>query len=73
MVVTPVKGTFMRADGLDEGARVVGGTRLGTVRTNRDEHEIVAPADGVLAEWLRHDGDIVGAGLPLVRLSDGDE
>jgi hypothetical protein len=27
----------------------------------------------VLAEWLRHDGDIVPAGLPVVRLADGSE
>jgi [acyl-carrier-protein] S-malonyltransferase len=73
VVVTPVKGIFTRADGVDEGAPVAAGTRLGVVRTNRDEHVVVAPAAGVLAEWLRHDGDIVGAGLPLARLSDGAE
>ena len=27
--------------------------RLGTIRTNREEHEIVAPQAGVLTEWLR--------------------
>jgi [acyl-carrier-protein] S-malonyltransferase len=27
----------------------------------------------VLAEWLKHDGDIVGAGLPVARLSTGTE
>jgi [acyl-carrier-protein] S-malonyltransferase len=73
MVVTPVKGVFTPAAELAEGAAVSAGTPLGTVRTNRDEHHIVAPADGILAEWLRHDGDIVGAGLPLVRLVDGSE
>ena len=72
MVVTPIKGVFTRTEGVEEGQRVSAGARLGVVRTNRDEHEIVAPSAGVLDEWLRHDGDIVGAGLPLVRLSDGE-
>jgi [acyl-carrier-protein] S-malonyltransferase len=68
VVVTPAKGVFTRADGVDEGSGVARGTRLGTIATNRDEHEIVAPAAGVLAEWLRHDGDIVAAGLPIARI-----
>jgi [acyl-carrier-protein] S-malonyltransferase len=73
VVVTSVKGIFTRADGLDEGAQVAPGQSLGTVRTNREEHRIVAPNEGILAEWLRHDGDIVAAGLPVVRLSNGSE
>jgi [acyl-carrier-protein] S-malonyltransferase len=71
MVVTPVKGVFTRAEGLDEGSPVRAGQPLGVVRTNRDEHAVTAPIDGVLDEWLRHDNDIVGAGLPLARVSDG--
>jgi [acyl-carrier-protein] S-malonyltransferase len=73
VVVTPVKGVFTRAEGLDEGTEVGRGTRLGTVRTNRDEHAVVAPQAGVLDEWLRQDGDIVAAGLPLARLSSGTD
>jgi biotin carboxyl carrier protein len=34
---------------------------------------IVAPETGILTEWLRSDGDIVAAGLPVVRLHDGSE
>jgi [acyl-carrier-protein] S-malonyltransferase len=68
VVVTPAKGVFTRATGMDEGTDVARGTRLGTIATNRDEHEIVAPSAGVLAEWLRHDGDIVPAGLPVARI-----
>jgi len=68
MLVAPVKGVFTRAEGVDEGAVVTAGTVLGVVRTNRDEHAIVTAHAGVLTEWLRHDGDIVGAGLPVVRL-----
>ncbi len=73
VVVTPAKGVFTRAEGLDEGAVIGRGTRLGTVRTNRDEHVIVAPDAGLLLEWLRHNGDIVAAGLPVARLHTGSE
>jgi [acyl-carrier-protein] S-malonyltransferase len=73
VVVTPAKGIFTRAEGLTEGQPVGRGARLGTVRTNREEHAIVAPSAGILTEWLRHDGDIVAAGLPVVRLHDGSE
>jgi [acyl-carrier-protein] S-malonyltransferase len=73
VVVTPAKGVFTRAEGVDEGRELVQGTRLGTVRTNRDEHAIVASQAGVLAEWLRDDGDIVAAGLPVVRIHNGSE
>lgn len=71
VVVTPAKGVFTRAAGIDEGGDVARGTRLGTIATNRDEHEIVAPEAGVLAEWLRSDGDIVAAGLPIARIHNG--
>jgi [acyl-carrier-protein] S-malonyltransferase len=73
VVNTPTKGIFTRTQGLGEGVPIVAGTRIGTIRTNRDEFAVVAPASGNLAEWLRHDGDIVGAGLPVARLSTGTE
>jgi [acyl-carrier-protein] S-malonyltransferase len=69
VVTTPTQGIFTRTQGLDEGGSIVGGARVGTIRTNRDEFAVVAPASGVLAEWLRHDGDVVGAGLPVARVS----
>jgi [acyl-carrier-protein] S-malonyltransferase len=68
VVVTPAKGVFTRAGGIAEGGDVARGTRLGTIATNREQHEIIAPAAGVLAEWLREDGDIVPAGLPVARI-----
>jgi len=73
VVITPTKGIFTRTQGLDEGEAIVGGFRIGTIRTNRDEFAVVAPASGVLAEWLKWDGDIVGAGLPVARLSTAAE
>jgi [acyl-carrier-protein] S-malonyltransferase len=73
VVITPNKGIFTRTQGLDEGDPIVAGSRIGTIRTNRDEFAIVAPTSGLLAEWLKHDGDIVGPGLPVARLSTGSE
>jgi len=70
VVVAPAKGVFARTEGMHEGEHVGAGSRLGTVRTNRDEHAVIASAPGELVEWLRSDGDIVGAGLPIARLHD---
>jgi [acyl-carrier-protein] S-malonyltransferase len=72
VVIAPAKGIFTRAD-LAEGAQVARGTPLGIVRTNRDEHPVFAGGSGYLVEWLRHDGDIVAAGLPVARLHSGSE
>ena len=78
MAITPAKGIFTRAEGVDEGTPVKAGMRLGTIATNRDKHAILAPAAGpggdlVLAEWLRQDGDIVAAGLPVARIAAASE
>jgi [acyl-carrier-protein] S-malonyltransferase len=73
IVSTPAKGVFTRASGLSEGADLARGARLGSVRTNRDEHVIVAPHAGILTEWLRHDDDIVAAGLPVARMHSETE
>jgi [acyl-carrier-protein] S-malonyltransferase len=72
VVVSPAKGVFTRAAELTEGHPVRVGMQIGIVRTNRDEHEVVAAGAGVLAEWLREDGDIVPAGLPIARLDAGE-
>ena len=78
VAVTPAKGIFTRAAGVDEGTAVKAGMRLGTIATNRDEHPVLAPASGprgelILAEWLKHDGDIVAAGLPVARITSASE
>jgi [acyl-carrier-protein] S-malonyltransferase len=73
VVAAPVKGVFTRTEALLEGQNVTRGTVVGIIRTNRDEHPVVAATAGVLAEWLRHDGDIVGAGLPVARIHNGSE
>jgi [acyl-carrier-protein] S-malonyltransferase len=73
VVVSPTKGTFHPRADVAEGDEVAAGTQLGVIATNRDEHPVVTGASGVLAEWLRHEGDIVGAGLPIARLNYGSE
>lgn len=73
VVVSPAKGVFTRDAALSEGQPVARGARIGTVRTNRDEHAVVSGSAGVLTEWLRENGDIVPAGLPIARLSDTAE
>ena len=67
VVVSPVRGSVSPAD-VAEGSRLPAGTPLGVVRTRRDEVHVSAGYDGVLAEWLVHEGDLVDAGDPLARL-----
>jgi len=73
LVVTSHKGIFTRNDALAEGVPIPSGTQIGTIRTNRDEFPVVTTTSGVLVEWLRQDGDIVAAGLPVARLAHGSE
>ena len=67
VVVSPVRGSVSPAE-VAEGSRLPAGTPLGVVRTRRDEVHVSAAYDGVLAEWLVHEGDLVDAGDPLARL-----
>ena len=68
-IVASAQGIFTRAQGLAEGGSVLAGARIGTVRTNTDDVAVVAPASGTLTSWLRHDGDVLGAGLPVATLA----
>jgi [acyl-carrier-protein] S-malonyltransferase len=67
VVVSPARGTVSPAE-IAEGSHVPAGTPLGRVRSRREEVNVSAGYDGVLAEWLVHDGDLVDAGDPLARL-----
>jgi malonyl CoA-acyl carrier protein transacylase len=67
VVVSPVRGTVSPAD-VAEGTRLPAGTPLGSIRSRREEVNVSAAYDGVLAEWLVHEGDLVDAGDPLARL-----
>jgi [acyl-carrier-protein] S-malonyltransferase len=53
---------------IPEGTRLEAGTPLGCIRGRREEVNVSAGYDGVLAEWLVHEGDLVDAGDPLARL-----
>jgi [acyl-carrier-protein] S-malonyltransferase len=67
VVVSPVRGTVSPAE-IAEGTRLPAGTPLGCIRSRREEVNLSAGYDGVLAEWLVHDGDLVDAGDPIARL-----
>jgi [acyl-carrier-protein] S-malonyltransferase len=67
VVVSPARGTVSPAD-IAEGTHLPAGTALGCVRGRREEVHVSAGYDGVLAEWLVHEGDLVDAGDPLARL-----
>jgi [acyl-carrier-protein] S-malonyltransferase len=67
VVVAPVRGTVSPAQ-VAEGTRLAAGTPLGRVRSRRAQVDVSAGYDGVLAEWLVQEGDLVDAGDPLARL-----
>jgi malonyl CoA-acyl carrier protein transacylase len=67
VVVSPARGTISPAE-VAEGSSVPAGSPLGRIRSRREEVNVSAAYDGVLAEWLVHDGDLVDAGDPIARL-----
>ncbi len=67
MVVSPARGTVVPVE-IADGTRLPAGTPLATIRSRREEVHVSAGYDGVLAEWLVHEGDLVDAGDPLARL-----
>jgi [acyl-carrier-protein] S-malonyltransferase len=67
VVVSPARGTVSPAD-VAEGTHLSAGTPLATVHGRREEVNVSAGYDGVLAEWLVAEGDRVDAGDPLARL-----
>jgi acyl transferase domain-containing protein len=67
VVVSPVRGTVSPAE-VAEGTRLPAGSPLGCIRSRREEVNVSAGYDGVLAEWLVHEGDLVDAGDPIARL-----
>ena len=67
VVVSPVRGTVSPAE-VAEGSHLPAGSPLGSVRSRREEVNVSAAYDGVLAEWLVHEGDLVDAGDPIARL-----
>jgi [acyl-carrier-protein] S-malonyltransferase len=67
LVVAPARGTVSPV-ALAEGSRLPAGRPLGSIRSRRAEVHVSAGYDGVLAEWLVHEGDLVDTGDPIARL-----
>jgi [acyl-carrier-protein] S-malonyltransferase len=67
LLVAPTKGTFVREAG-GEGDTLAPASKVGVVRSTRDETAVTAPHGGTIVEWLVEDGDLVSPGQPLVRL-----
>ncbi len=67
VVVSPARGTISPAD-VAEGTHLPAGSKLATVTGRRETVDVAAGYDGVLAEWLVAEGDLVHAGDPLARL-----
>ena len=67
LAVAPVAGTF-RPREVGTGDQLAAGDIVGTVESNRSKATIEAVHDGVLLEWLAHDGDPVAPGQPVARL-----
>jgi [acyl-carrier-protein] S-malonyltransferase len=68
LVVAPYKGIIEFNVGEEPGTELESNTRVATIRTLRDEYEVVAPHGGTIVEWLVTDGDPVNPGQPLLRL-----
>jgi [acyl-carrier-protein] S-malonyltransferase len=68
MLVSPAKGTFVKAVAYSVGDSLPEESSIGSVQTLRDETIVTAPYGGTVVEWLVEDGDLVGPGQPLIRL-----
>lgn len=68
LLVSPGKGEFHAAEGIEVGTRLAAGTPIGTVANLRDSIEVAMTHPGTVTEWLVEDGDPVAPGQPIVRL-----
>lgn len=73
MLVSPIKGEFAKASGIETGQVITAGTVIGTAANLRDSVEVRATHDGTVTEWLVEDGDPVAPGQPLIRLYPATE
>jgi [acyl-carrier-protein] S-malonyltransferase len=67
VLVAPAAGTFQSGPAV-VGSSLAPGAPVGSVRSRRDDHQVVAPHGGTVVEWLAEDGDPVSPGQPLIRL-----
>jgi acetyl-CoA carboxylase biotin carboxyl carrier protein len=68
IATSPAVGVFRPSKDLRTGAKVRAGDRIGAVDMLGVTQEVVATADGVVAELLAEDGDGVEYGQPLVAI-----
>ena len=68
LVVSPSKGQFRKAEGVDVASVLAAGAPIGTVSTLRDSTTVPSTGGGTVTEWLVEDGDPVAPGQPLLRL-----
>lgn len=68
LVVAPYKGIIEFNVSEEPGTVLTNNSKVATIRTLRDEYEVVAPHGGSIVEWLVTDGDPVNPGQPLLRL-----
>lgn len=73
MLVSPIKGEFAKASGIETGQVLPAGTVIGTAANRRDAVEVRTTHDGTVTEWLVEDGDPVAPGQPLIRLYPATE
>jgi [acyl-carrier-protein] S-malonyltransferase len=66
MMVAPARGTVSPAHHA-QGSLLPARSPLGSIRGRREEINVSAAYDGVLAEWLVHEGALVDAGDPIAR------
>lgn len=73
MVVSPGKGHFTRAPGIEPGVELAPGSPVGGVRNLREETPVITEHGGLVTEWLVEEADPVSPGQPLLRLHPAAE
>jgi [acyl-carrier-protein] S-malonyltransferase len=73
LVVSPSKGEFRKADGVDVESVLAAGATIGTVGNLRSTTSVASTGGGTVTEWLVEDGDPVAPGQPLLRLYPAQE
>ncbi|MFV0430252.1 MAG: acyltransferase domain-containing protein [Arachnia sp.] len=73
MLVSPGKGQFVRAPGIQTNDQLAPETIVGHVKNLRGQEAITATHGGTILEWLAEDGDLIKPGQPIVRLHPAPE
>ncbi|MEJ7707632.1 MAG: acyltransferase domain-containing protein [Nocardioidaceae bacterium] len=73
MLVSPSKGTFVKALDTPVDGQLPAGIAVGEVSNLRGTTAVLAPHGGTIVEWIVEDGDLVSPGQPLIRLHPESE